>query len=459
MDVHVEGDDWQPSGRRGACCFSHDEAVYVFQGDEGGFSPPVELMLYRFLLPEGRWESVATSSAGMSSAICGACCCLVGDREHERLVTFGGWNAGWRVADIHTLDLCNKTWSRCGIDNPAEGPFLKDKAGMIPYGNDMVCVVGGYGYPSQHHVWDGIYHGQKGAQYHWDHHHDLCWTNEAHLFHFGTGKWINPQISGQRPPPCAAFSLTMADTCRAVLFGGRQREMRVNHAYILHLDTWHWEGVFLQSSPAEPWPSARSFHTTCSLTEHSLISRVSHPTSHPTSSHKSHSSYSATRFHWLPCSPPDLLPIHLSSSLRPRLLLLWGMDNTGDPVPDCWILELDPITWKRVDIPATEPCQPRLWHVAGVCYPSPAEAQVVVFGGSKQNLFNQPEHIVGSINETVVFECGVSSLYSMCVRYLSLLPDAALAILPSVVPAHVVQQIQQKVTANRRYCHFSHIRL
>lgn len=442
-----EGEGWQPTGRRGACCFSHDGAVYVFQGYEGGFPFLAEPILYRFVLGEGRWEAVRVNNyPSMSSVVSGACCCLLGERNNEQVVTFGGWINGERVADVHTLDLCNMAWSKCGVANPAEGPLLKDKAGIIPYGSHMVCVVGGYGYPSPELTMAGIYHGQAGAQYHWDSINDLCWTNEVHLFHLSRGKWINPQISGQRPPPCAAFSLTMADSCRAVLFGGRQREMRVNHVYILHLDTWHWEGVFLQSSPAEPWPSARSFHTTCSLTKHSLITKS--PSSDVTRR-------GMNRFDWLPCAPPDLLPSSSSSPLRSRLLVLWGMDNVGDPVPDCWLLELDPITWKKIDIPDCVQCQPRLWHVAGVCHPTPTEASVVVFGGTKRNLFTESGE---SISETVVFESGVSSLYSLCVRHLSLLPDSVLAVLPSVIPTHIAREIEQQVTANRNYRHFPPIR-
>ena len=427
--------------------------MFILQGYEGNFHPAVESRIYRFLLREGRWDSVITTLAETSCAVSGACCCVLGDRDREFLATFGGWNDGERVADVHTLDLSRMAWKYCDIVNPEEGPFFKDKAGMIPYGNEMVCVVGGYGYPSPHHICDGVYRGQKGAQYFWDHYHDLCWTNEVHLFHFKTGQWIQPQISGQRPPPCAAFSLTMADSCRAVLFGGRQRERRVNHMYILHLDTWHWEGVLLQSSPNEPWPSARSFHTMCSLTEPSLVSPLSNRAS------RCHTPGHVSRIDWLPCAPPDLSPSHPLPLLHSRLLLLWGMDNSGDPVADCWMLELDPIMWKKVDIPTTELCCPRLWHVAGVCHPTPAEAEVVVFGGSKRNLFTERNHDVCSINDTVVLRYGVSTLYSSCVQYLSLMPDPVLALLPSLVPRHVVQQIEQQVTANRHYQHFTPIRL
>lgn len=440
---------WQPSGRRGACCFSHNGAVYILQGYDGSSLSSVDCRLYRFILQEGRWDTVTTTSTVRKFAVSGSCCCVLGDRSHEYLATFGGWSAGERVADVHTLDLQDFAWKKCGVVNPAGGPFLKDKAGMIPYGNDMFCVVGGYGYPSKHHIWDGVYHGQKGAQYFWDYYHDLCWTNEVHLFHVPSQKWITPEMSGQCPPPCAAFSLTMADSCRAVLFGGRQREMRVNCVYILHLDTWHWEGVFLRASPDEPWPSARSFHTMCSLVEPSLISEAVHSTV------TSCTVCLTKRFDWLPCPPPHILPCHLFSLLRPRLLLLWGMDNGGNPVPDCWMLELDPIAWRQVNIPATEQYHPRLWHTSGVCHPTPAEAEIVVFGGSKRHIFMEQD----SINDTVVLTFGVSTLYSLCIHHLAKLPKPVLETFSSVLPKYVAQQIAEQATANRRYECFSLLRL
>ena len=444
LGVEERDRNHQPVGRRGACCFSYDGAVYIFQGLEDNFLSPssdVEKTLCRFLLKEGRWNLGVKTKTAINATVSGSCCCLLGDEGQQYLVTFGGWKSGLRVADVHMLDLNEMNWTNCKINNPAEGPFMKDKAGMIPYGNDMVCVIGGYGYPSVHHIQRGVYHGQRGAQYFWDHQSGLCWTNEVHLFCFKSGRWITPQISGRGPPPCAAFALTMADSCRAVLFGGRQVNKRVNDLYILHLDSWDWEGVFLKSSPIEPWPSERSFHSMCSLVETPYVSTVAHQTS------------TSQRIDWLPCTPPDLSPSSASSPLRlrPRLLLLWGMDNEGDPVPDCWILELDPITWKRVSIPAVSVCQPRLWHVAGVWHPTPAEAHIVVFGGTKGNLYS--EIAVETVSDTVVFLCGVPTLYSLCVSHLALLPDSALDMLQTVLPKHIAHNIVLQATAKKQtYC-------
>jgi len=51
-----------------------------------------------------------------------------------------------------------------------------------------------------------------------------------------TDVWISPDITGERPPPCAAFSLTSIDNRRAVLFGGNNGEQgRMNDVYIIDL--------------------------------------------------------------------------------------------------------------------------------------------------------------------------------------------------------------------------------
>ena len=49
------------------------------------------------------------------------------------------------------------------------------------------------------------------------------------------GVWSSPKVSGTRPPPCAAFTLTMIDNHRAVLFGGDHRGVTTNDVYIIDL--------------------------------------------------------------------------------------------------------------------------------------------------------------------------------------------------------------------------------
>ena len=51
-------------------------------------------------------------------------------------------------------------------------------------------------------------------------------------------KWSVPECAGIPPAPCAAFSFNKIDQQRALLFGGRQREARVNELHVLNMDHW-----------------------------------------------------------------------------------------------------------------------------------------------------------------------------------------------------------------------------
>ena len=122
-------------------------------------------------------------------AISGACCTVIDDH----LYVFGGWVSGLRTADVHELNLASLIWRKLEPTNQGEGPFLKDKAGMVSYGNHMLCVFGGYGYPGHDHIsLDGVYRHQKGASYAWDRSsfHEICWTNELHLLDIKTRKVV-----------------------------------------------------------------------------------------------------------------------------------------------------------------------------------------------------------------------------------------------------------------------------
>jgi len=175
--------DHDPLGRRGACSFVHDEQFYLLQGYAGGsvLDQRPRKSLEVLNMSTGQWSSVTTSGEALPESISGACCTVI----NGRLYTFGGWIAGLRNADVHELDLVSLVWKKLEAGNPGEGPFLKDKAGVVSYGEAMLCVFGGYGYPGWNHFNQGSYRRQKGASYDWDANsfHEICWTNELHLFH------------------------------------------------------------------------------------------------------------------------------------------------------------------------------------------------------------------------------------------------------------------------------------
>ena len=143
-----------------------------------------------FDLGTGLWSVQETSGekVHLPSALSGVSCTVAGGS----LYTFGGWDYGSRTADVHQLDLTTFVWRRRPSTNRWEGPYLKDKAGMVAYGEDMLVIFGGYGYPSVEHV---LSPRQPGASYVKDSSFsDLCWTNELHLFVVekgeGGGEWV-----------------------------------------------------------------------------------------------------------------------------------------------------------------------------------------------------------------------------------------------------------------------------
>lgn len=113
----------------------------------------------------------------------------------------------------------------------------------------------------------------------------------------------------------------------------------------------HWSGVILPSGPDCPWPPKRSFHAACPLVDPNC-SHFSHTSPDPPSSERKHP--------WLPCLAPDLSSggdhvggcgDHVGGcggDVDPKLLVLWGMDNDGDPINDAWILNVNTLTWKKV---------------------------------------------------------------------------------------------------------------
>ena len=75
------------------------------------------------------------------------CYCLV---MKDSLYAFGGWCPGYRNLNIHELNLNNYIWRYIYIypTNPEEGPLSKSGAWMVDYGEEMLCVMGGYGCPA-----------------------------------------------------------------------------------------------------------------------------------------------------------------------------------------------------------------------------------------------------------------------------------------------------------------------
>ena len=166
----------EPPGRRGACSFIHDEKLYIHHGS----NQQRENVLPSYDLRTTVWSEASTAFDTSTArrgirVISGEAFTVV----KNALCTFGGWCDGARNSSVWELDLNTFIWRECVPKNPSEGPMPKDKAGMVAYGGDMLCVFGGYG-----DARNGII-PQSGAQYHTDMTSPwgFSWTNELHLFH------------------------------------------------------------------------------------------------------------------------------------------------------------------------------------------------------------------------------------------------------------------------------------
>ena len=187
MEASPELEVYEPISRRGLCSAVYDGRMYIY----GGYSNrlitfyfmPVEWQakLDVFNFSTYQWDSIKTEGS-YPNFTSGSGIIVVKDC----LYLFGGWFRGERNADVHQLNFTNLNWTKLTDRDMKGGPMCKDKAGMIDYGDEMLCIFGGYGYGDFEFV------NQKGASYHWDptSHSEICWTNELHLFHINRRKKI-----------------------------------------------------------------------------------------------------------------------------------------------------------------------------------------------------------------------------------------------------------------------------
>ena len=177
----------EPFGRRGACSFVHDEKFYLYHGYNRSRERQGEEALLSYDLRTAEWSQAATNTA--KRVVSGETVTLLNDK----LFAFGGcWWDSERNAIVWELDLNTFIWRECVPKNPSEGPMPKDKAGMVAYGGDMLCVFGGYG-----DARNGII-PQSGAQYHTDMTSPwgFSWTNELHLFHVINCEPLRTHLTG-----------------------------------------------------------------------------------------------------------------------------------------------------------------------------------------------------------------------------------------------------------------------
>lgn len=314
-----------------------------------------------YSIQDATWRKVKASGCipNRGSGMCMA--------SHKKYIyAFGGLiinESGQREFSntVHELDTETMTWRSLepvpGSTPPGvpDRPSIRDKAAMVYY-DGALWVFAGWG--------TRIDRTQHNSRFVPDMSHEFVgWNNELWRFDLKAMRWNSPQCSGNAPSPRAAHTLTMYSDHRAMLFGGRTREGRVSELYILNLDTLMWEGP-LETGPG---PEPRSLHT-------------------------------CTRLH------------------DGNVLLLGGMNGNGDSVKAQWVLETGPdIKWKRVELCEEKLCA-RTWHTAAAYQVSDNCSELLVFGGSPDNIW-MPKHKYWA--NMVRFNYGVKPLYEICLDYIS----------------------------------------
>ena len=176
MAERDDSDDSEPIEIPYACSAVDNNNCYILHlGD----SPPSHnINVYNF--ESNRWHIVETLVSGRADFVGrGTCCSVIKDS----LYVFGGWICyERREANIHELNLNDHKWRTINPTNPEEGPLCKGGAGMVDYGEEMLCVMGGCGPPPvvKNFQW------QQGAAYMKSD--NLIMTNELHIFHINLGE-------------------------------------------------------------------------------------------------------------------------------------------------------------------------------------------------------------------------------------------------------------------------------
>ncbi len=179
MDASKENQqvEYTPPGRLGAFSFIYNGCFYI----GGGYL----FFIDKLDLTTGLWCSFENETKFIPSVDnhnLGSCCTVLIDK----LYVFGGER---RNADINELDMETLEWRQLPILNPDHGPLLKDKAAMFSYGQNMIGVFGGYGYPSSPlHAMNS----HKWSTQHVDISNPMTyWTNELHLLQLDKSKLIH----------------------------------------------------------------------------------------------------------------------------------------------------------------------------------------------------------------------------------------------------------------------------
>lgn len=205
-------------------------------------------------------------------------------------------------------------WREVIPDNQDNVPMKRHGCGLVSFtnnGEECLLLLGGVG-PTPVTIGNHSQYAAVPTEL------GFSYTNEAHTVCISQspGQWKLPVITGNRPPPCAYFTIHTVPGNKGVMFGGIVYDdigvRRTNDLHIFTIDNTiiHFEKVVAPSDLMLEWPRWRIGHSS------TVINIV---TSH---GHESH-----------------------------HILVIGGGDNDLETISDCWILDLKHMIWSEVDLP------------------------------------------------------------------------------------------------------------
>ena len=168
-------------------------------------------------------------------------CFFGGECNHDPIDGIcNGYHNSINMLDTHTLQ-----WNELSPTADDNNVMRRAYGGIlhVSFNEDMAFIIGGCGHQPTTQ--------QPNSTYILGY----CYTNECNVFNITSskynvymyytsnnyniilfiGKWSVPIISGQRPPPCAYFTLNKLPHNRGIMFGGDGGGTTYNDVYIIEL--------------------------------------------------------------------------------------------------------------------------------------------------------------------------------------------------------------------------------
>uniref|UniRef100_A0A1X7TFW0 Uncharacterized protein n=1 Tax=Amphimedon queenslandica TaxID=400682 RepID=A0A1X7TFW0_AMPQE len=222
-------------------------------------------------LPTGTWEQKPTTDdpplgvEGYAAAVI-----------RNEIFFYGGYcgHEGCYHNSLYSFNVDTFNWKELSPTTSHHGPMMKAYCGMVVLqinDEDYLAVIGGWGQSSNNTP------PQPGAQYWEDHDHHMRFCNEVHMYKLKTGEWTSPNVTGHRPPPAVAFTLTSITNTTSLLFGGFFSDDKYsNDVYTFEFtDTSVKCKKFSNPGGSVQWPVERSAHSSvlinCNSVPHLLV--------------------------------------------------------------------------------------------------------------------------------------------------------------------------------------------